>query len=103
MPDKARDDRFAWLRGDPRVENVMTSAGVPKDRSTSRTAFVVAEYSIFIRPDLLQQFWQVMADRLAVDVAVPLIEPARVDVVTVDVDLEQFAAALSDHGLGGQE
>jgi hypothetical protein len=22
----------------------------------------MAEYSIFIRPDLLQQFWQVMAD-----------------------------------------
>ena len=41
--------------------------------------------------------------RLAVDVAVPLIEPARVGVVAVDVDLEQLAAALSGHGLGGRE
>jgi len=34
---------------------------------------------------------------------VPLIEPARVGVVAVDVDLEQLAAALSGHGLGGRE
>jgi len=34
---------------------------------------------------------------------VSLIEPARVGVITVDVDLEQFAAALSGHGLGDRE
>jgi len=38
---------------------------------------VVAEYSIFIRPDLLQQFWQVMADGGFITDAVAVIDTSR--------------------------
>ena len=41
--------------------------------------------------------------RLAVDVAVPLVEAAGAGVVPVDVDLEQLPATLSGHRLGGRE
>jgi len=37
----------------------------------------VAEYSIFIRPDLLQQFWQVMADGGFITDAVAVIDTSR--------------------------
>jgi len=37
----------------------------------------VAEYSIFIRPDLLQQFWQVMADGGFISEAVAVIDTSR--------------------------
>jgi IS30 family transposase len=37
----------------------------------------VAEYSIFIRPDLLQRFWQVMADGGFITDAVAVIETSR--------------------------
>jgi len=38
---------------------------------------VVAEYSIFIRPDLLQRFWQVMADGGFITDAVAVIDTSR--------------------------
>jgi len=41
--------------------------------------------------------------RLAVDVAVTLVEAAGAGVVPVDVDLEQLPATLSGHRLGGRE
>jgi len=37
----------------------------------------VAEYSIFIRPDLLQQFWQVMSDGGFITEAVAVIDTSR--------------------------
>jgi len=37
----------------------------------------VAEYSIFIRPDLLQQFWQVMAEGGFITDAVAVIDTSR--------------------------
>ena len=37
----------------------------------------MAEYSIFIRPDLLQQFWQVMADGGFISEAVAVIDTSR--------------------------
>ena len=37
----------------------------------------VAEYSIFIRPDLLQQFWQVMSDGGFITDAVAVIDTSR--------------------------
>jgi hypothetical protein len=37
----------------------------------------LAEYSIFIRPDLLQRFWQVMADGGFITDAVAVIETSR--------------------------
>jgi hypothetical protein len=37
----------------------------------------VAEYSIFIRPGLLQRFWQVMADGGFITDAVAVIETSR--------------------------
>ena len=37
----------------------------------------MAEYSIFIRPDLLQRFWQVMADGGFITDAVAVIETSR--------------------------
>jgi hypothetical protein len=37
----------------------------------------VAEYSIFIRPDLLQRFWQVMADGGFITDAVAVIDTSR--------------------------
>jgi transposase, IS30 family len=37
----------------------------------------VAEYSVFIRPDLLQQFWQVMADGGFISDAVAVIGTSR--------------------------
>jgi IS30 family transposase len=37
----------------------------------------VAEYSIFVRPDLLQQFWQVMADGGFITDAVAVIDTSR--------------------------
>jgi IS30 family transposase len=38
---------------------------------------VVAEYSVFIRPDLLQQFWQVMAEGGFITDAVEVIDTSR--------------------------
>jgi len=45
----------------------------------TRTDWVlsVAEYSIFIRPDLLQQFWQVMSDGGFITEAVAVIDTSR--------------------------
>jgi hypothetical protein len=37
----------------------------------------VAEYSIFIRPDMLQRFWQVMADGGFITDAVAMIDTSR--------------------------
>ena len=45
----------------------------------TRTDWVlsVTEYSIFIRPDLLQQFWQVMSDGGFITEAVAVIDTSR--------------------------